>query len=170
MKAMWPAVAVILTFGNSVGADEKKPSLAEDAKSLVSLPETAWLSQPIAVAVEAKALGGKKDDKLRLAIKLRPDKDAAKGSFVLGLVNAEDKDGTVIHRSFNGTFELTEKEGKRFLNLNVDEGAKKQTLPILYSLADKKLTFPKGVTVEGWEASGVKVYLSPDKSIDFSAR
>jgi hypothetical protein len=65
---------------------------------------------------------------------------------------------------------VTEKEGKRVLTLSVEEGAKKQTLLIPYSLADKKLTFPKGVAVEGWEAQGVKVYLSTDKAVDFSAR
>jgi hypothetical protein len=57
------------------------------------------------VAVEAKELGGKKDDKLRLAIRLRPEKDAAKGTFVVGLVPPDDKDGTVIHRPFSGKFE-----------------------------------------------------------------
>jgi hypothetical protein len=163
------AVALLYLTGLAV-ADEKSVPLAGEAQSLGSLPETAWLSEPIAVALEAKELGGKRDDKLRLALRFRPEKDAAKGTFTFGLVDADKKDGTVIHRPFSGTFELTEKDGKRVLSLSIDEGAKKQTLLIPYSLDGKKLIFPKGVSVEGWEAQGVKVYLATDKAVSLSAR
>ncbi len=170
MKPIRLSLSVVLCLCGLATADEKKPSLVEETKVLASLPDTGWLSEAVPVALEAKELGGKKDDKLRLAIRFRQEKEGAKGTFTFGLAQPDDKDAKVIHRPLSGKFELTEKEGKRVLVLAVEEGAKEQTVRIPYALKGKQLTFLKGIVVEGWEKQGVKVFLNTDKTINLGAR
>ena len=167
----FPIVLVVLLYLGGLGAaDEERPSLAEHARLLGTAPETGWLSEAVPVALEAKELGGIKEDKLRLAVRFRPDKEGAKGAFVFGLAQPSAMNAKVIHRPLSGKYELTEKEGKRVLTLSIEMGAKVQSVAIPFTLEGKKLTFPKGVTVKGWESQGVNVYLSIDKEIGFAAK
>jgi hypothetical protein len=161
------ACCLSLTHGR---AEEKGiPSLTEDATALGTLPKHGW------VTVDKLTLQGwfvKGESKMRLQLVLKPDMEAIKkgkpiGKVTLAVDISKDGQAEVLVQPAEGTFELVETKEGRFLHITQKDVQNKNDVfdkkkvekvefKVLYKLADKKLTFPKGLDTDYWAQWTVK--------------